>query len=939
MNLFSPGSSPLPLFFKGRGRGMGFKRRGNLRNPTRHYDMAPPLLRVITSIYGLLANLLLMLREVKNTKDMNLNNFTLKAQESVQQAFNIAASKGQQAVECAHILKGVMSEADSITGFLFGKMGVNTTSLSREIDSLIDSFPKVSGAESYLSSSVSEALRKAGDHASKMKDKYVSPEHILMGIIDLSDPAARILKNHGVTMKDLSAAIGELRKGAKVESQTADDTFDSLNRYAINLNERARSGKLDPVIGRDDEIRRILQILTRRTKNNPLLIGEPGVGKTAIAEGLAHRIIRGDVPEDIKSKTIYSLDMGALIAGAKYKGEFEERLKSVVNEVIGSNGDIVLFIDEIHTLVGAGKSEGAMDAANILKPALARGELRAIGATTLNEYQKYFEKDKALERRFQVVMVDEPDRADSISILRGIREKYETHHKVIIRDEAIIAAVDLSTRYITDRYLPDKAIDLIDEAASRLRLEMNSVPEEIDEAERTIARLQIEKEALKRDGDTIKTEKISRELADLQVRRASLIADWKSEKAMIDSVQAKKEETESLKSEAERAERAGDYGKVAEIRYGKLIALENEINQLKQAIEQKRSKGSLIKEEVSSEDIAAIVSKWTGIPVSRMLESEKEKLLRLEDELHKRVVGQDEAISAVADAVRRSRAGLQDQKKPVGSFIFIGTTGVGKTELARALAELLFNDENLMTRIDMSEYQERHSVSRLIGAPPGYVGYEEGGQLTEAVRHKPYSVVLLDEIEKAHPDLFNLLLQVLDEGRLTDNKGRTVNFRNVIIIMTSNLGSDVIRDRMEEWGNNMPESEHEKLQRDIMILLRRSLRPEFLNRVDEIVMFKPLNESQIREIVKMQLRGIEHMLSEFRLKLVITDEAVDWLAKRGYDPQLGARPVKRLVQKEIVNELSKEIIGGSITREDAVIVDADGERLTFRREKIHENVT
>jgi ATP-dependent Clp protease ATP-binding subunit ClpB len=870
---------------------------------------------------------------------MNLNNFTLKAQESVQQAFNIAASKGQQAVECAHILKGVMSEADSITGFLFGKMGVNTTSLSKEIDALIDSFPRVSGADSYLSSSVSEAFRKAGDHASKMKDKFVSPEHILMGILDTGDQAARILKNHGVTMKDLTAAIGELRKGAKVESQTADDTFDSLNRYAINLNERARSGKLDPVIGRDDEIRRILQILTRRTKNNPLLIGEPGVGKTAIAEGLAHRIIRGDVPEDIKSKTIYSLDMGALIAGAKYKGEFEERLKSVVNEVIGSNGDIVLFIDEIHTLVGAGKSEGAMDAANILKPALARGELRAIGATTLNEYQKYFEKDKALERRFQVVMVDEPDRADSISILRGIREKYETHHKVIIRDEAIIAAVDLSTRYITDRYLPDKAIDLIDEAASRLRLEMNSVPEEIDEAERTIARLQIEKEALKRDGDTIKSEKISRELADLQVKRASLIADWKSEKKMIDNVQAKKEEIESLKFEAERAERAGDYGKVAEIRYGKMISLEHEINQLKQAIEQKRSKGSLIKEEVSSEDIAAIVSKWTGIPVSRMLESEKEKLLRLEDELHKRVVGQDDAIAAVADAVRRSRAGLQDQKRPVGSFIFIGTTGVGKTELARALAELLFNDENLMTRIDMSEYQERHSVSRLIGAPPGYVGYEEGGQLTEAVRHKPYSVVLLDEIEKAHPDLFNLLLQVLDEGRLTDNKGRTVNFRNVIIIMTSNLGSDIIRDRMEEWGNNMPEAEHEKLQKDILLLLRRSLRPEFLNRVDEIVMFKPLNQEQIKEIVRIQLRGIEKMLAEFRLRLVISDEAIDWLAERGYDPQLGARPVKRLIQKEIVNELSKEIIGGSVSKEDAVVVDADGDRLIFRRERVHENVT
>lgn len=869
---------------------------------------------------------------------MNLNNFTLKAQESVQQAFNIAASNGQQAVECAHVLKGVMSESESITGFLFGKMGVNTTALAKEIDSLINSFPKVSGAEAYISSTASEAFRKAGDHASKMKDKYISPEHILMGILDTSDKAAQILKNHGVAMKDLVAAVSELRKGAKVESQTADETFDSLDRYAINLNERARSGKLDPVIGRDDEIRRILQILTRRTKNNPLLIGEPGVGKTAIAEGLAHRIIRGDVPEDIKSKTIYSLDMGALIAGAKYKGEFEERLKSVVNEVIGSNGDIVLFIDEIHTLVGAGKSEGAMDASNILKPALARGELRAIGATTLNEYQKYFEKDKALERRFQVVMVDEPDRADSISILRGIREKYEAHHKVIIRDEAIIAAVDLSTRYITDRYLPDKAIDLIDEAASRLRLEMNSVPEEIDEAERTIARLQIEKEALKRDGDTIKTEKIARELADLQARRDSLIADWKSEKDMIGRVQAKKEEVESLKAEAERAERAGDYGKVAEIRYGKIVALGHEIDELKQTIEQKRSKGSLIKEEVSSEDIAAIVSKWTGIPVSRMLESEKEKLLRLEDELHKRVVGQDEAIAAVSDAVRRSRAGLQDQKRPVGSFIFIGTTGVGKTELARALAEFLFNDENLMTRIDMSEYQERHSVSRLIGAPPGYIGYEEGGQLTEAVRHKPYSVVLLDEIEKAHPDLFNLLLQVLDEGRLTDNKGRTVNFRNVIIIMTSNLGSEIIRDRMEQSGNKMSEYEEEQLRKEIMLLLRRSLRPEFLNRVDEIVMFTPLDRSQIKQIVRMQLRSVERMLEEFRLKLVVTEDAIDWIAERGYDPQLGARPVKRLVQKEIINELSKEIIGGSVSRDEAIIVDVSGERLSFTREKVHEQV-
>ncbi len=862
---------------------------------------------------------------------MNLNNFTIKAQESVQKAFDIAGAKGQQAVECAHILKGVMSEAESITNFLFGKMGVNTSSLAKELDVLIDSYPKVSGADSYVSSSVSEAFRKANDHAVRMKDKFVSSEHLLMGILDSDDKTAHILKDHGATMKELMAAVSELRKGATVDSQTSEDTFNSLNRFAINLNERARSGKLDPVIGRDDEIRRILQILTRRTKNNPLLIGEPGVGKTAIAEGLAHRIIRGDVPEDIKSKIIYSLDMGALIAGAKYKGEFEERLKSVVNEVIGSNGEIVLFIDEIHTLVGAGKSEGAMDAANILKPALARGELRAIGATTLSEYQKYFEKDKALERRFQVVMVDEPDRTDSISILRGIREKYETYHKVIIRDEAIIAAVDLSTRYITDRFLPDKAIDLIDEAASKLRLEMNSVPEEIDEAERAITRLEIEREAVRRDGGTVKAEKISRELADLQSKRDELKAGWKSEKEMIEKVQFKKEAVESLRFEAEQAERSGDYGRVAEIRYGKIIELEKEISELKELIEKKRSKGSLIQEEVRSEDIAAIVSKWTGIPVSRMLESEREKLLRLEDELHKRVVGQEEAISAVADAVRRSRAGLQDQKKPLGSFIFIGTTGVGKTELARALAGFLFNDENMLTRIDMSEYQERHSVSRLIGAPPGYIGYDEGGQLTEAVRHKPYSVVLLDEIEKAHPDLFNLLLQVLDEGRLTDNKGRTVNFRNVIIIMTSNLGSEIIRDRMEKLNNNLPEKEEELLRKEILKLLRQTLKPEFLNRVDEIVMFRPLNRDQIKQIVRIQLHNIEHLLTDFNLKLIVKDNAIDWLADRGYDPQLGARPVKRLIQKEIVNELSKEIIGGKVSKEDAIVIDIADDRLSFNK--------
>ncbi len=860
---------------------------------------------------------------------MNLNNFTIKAQESVQQAFRIAEAKGQQAVECAHLLQGVLSQAENITEWLFGKIGVSSASVLKDVEKLIDTYPRVSGAESYLSAGASEALRKANDQASKMKDKFVTAEHILTGILDTSDKASQLLKDYGVTMKDLTAAIAELRKGATVDNPTSEETFNSLNRYAINLNERARSGKLDPVVGRDEEIRRILQILTRRTKNNPLMIGEPGVGKTAIAEGIAHRIIRGDVPEDLKSKTIYSLDMGALIAGAKYKGEFEERLKSVVNEVISSNGEIVLFIDEIHTLVGAGKSEGAMDAANILKPALARGELRAIGATTLNEYQKYFEKDKALERRFQVVMVDEPDREDSISILRGVREKYETHHKVIIRDEAIIAAVDLSTRYITDRFLPDKAIDLIDEAASRLRLEMNSVPEEIDEVTRSITRLEIEREAIRRDRDAVKEKQISLELAELQSRKDELMAAWKSEKQMIEKVQEKKEQVEALRFEADEAERKGDYGKVAEIRYGKIIGMEKEIAELKDKIDKKRSKGSLVQEEVRSEEIAEVVSKWTGIPVSRMLESEKEKLLRLEDELHKRVVGQDEAISAVADAVRRSRAGLQDQRRPVGSFIFIGSTGVGKTELAKALAGFLFNDENLLTRIDMSEYQERHSVSRLIGAPPGYIGYDEGGQLTEAVRHKPYSVVLLDEIEKAHPDLFNLLLQVLDDGRLTDNKGRTVNFRNVIIIMTSNLGSDVIRDRMEKWKNNMPEAEIEQLRKDIFLLLRKSLKPEFLNRIDEIVMFSPLNIQQIREIVKIQLNDLKKLLGNSNMELEVSEAAIDWLAKHGFDPQSGARPVKRLIQKEIINELSKEIIAGRIQRESTVKIDVDKDHLSF----------
>ena len=733
-----------------------------------------------------------------------------------------------------------------------------------------------------------------------------------------------------LTQKELLAAVLDLRKGAKVESQTSEETYNSLKRFAINLNEWAKSGKLDPVIGRDEEIRRLLQILTRRSKNNPLLIGEPGVGKTAIVEGLAQRIVRGDIPEDLKSIVIYSLDMGSLIAGAKYKGEFEERLKSVINEVISSNGEIVLFIDEIHTLVGAGQSEGALDAANILKPALARGELRAIGATTLNEYQKYFEKDKALERRFQVVHVDEPDRVDTVSILRGLREKYESHHKVIIRDEAIIAAVDFSIRYITNRFLPDKAIDLIDEAASKLRLEMNSVPENIDEADRSITRLEIEKEAIKRDGDKIKESEIDQELAEMTSKRDTLKAAWRSEKEILEKVQSKKELIESLKFEADQAERDGNYGKVAELRYGRITETEKEIETLNKEIENKRSSGSLIREDVRAEDVAEVVSRWTGIPVTRMLEGEKEKLMRLESELHKRVVGQDEAIAAVSNAVRRSRAGLQDEKRPVGSFIFLGTTGVGKTELARALAAFLFNDDNLITRIDMSEYQERHSISRLIGAPPGYIGYDEGGQLTEAVRHKPYSVVLLDEIEKAHPDVFNVLLQVLDEGRLTDNKGRTVNFRNVIIIMTSNLGSDIIRDTMEKWKNNLPENEEENLRREIFMLLRKSLRPEFLNRIDEIVMFRPLTLVQIKEIVMLQIHNLSEMLEARNIKFNISEAAIEWLSINGYDPQLGARPVKRLIQKEIVNELSSAIISGEVSREKEIMIDIAKNKITFK---------
>lgn len=852
---------------------------------------------------------------------MNFENFTIKAQESIQKAVSIAGGKGQQAIECGHLLKGIMTEAESISSYVISKSGVNATAFSKALDDIIDRYPRVSGGETYLSAASSAVLKNAEDHAAKMQDRFVSVEHILVALSEGSDKTAALMKEHGLTVESMNAAIRDLRKGAKVSSQTSDETYDSLNRFAIDLNERARAGKLDPVIGRDEEIRRVLQILSRRSKNNPILIGEPGVGKTAIAEGLAHRIVRGDVPEDLLQKRIFSLDMGALIAGAKYKGEFEERLKSVVNEVIASNGDVILFIDEIHTLVGAGKGEGAMDAANILKPALAKGELRAIGATTLNEYQKYFETDKALERRFQVVLINEPDRADAISILRGLREKYEAHHKVIIRDEAIISAVDLSYRYITDRFLPDKAIDLIDEAAAHLRLEMNSVPEEIDTADRLIRQLEIEREAVRRDGDKAKEKELSMEISDQSATRDELKARWRSEKDLVDNMQKKKQEADELRFEADKAERAGDYGRVAEIRYGKLIENEKEVAKLNKQIEEKRNTGSMVRDDVRADDIAEIVSKWTGIPVARMLESEKDKLLRLEEELHKRVVGQDEAITAVSDAVRRSRAGLQDEKRPVGSFIFLGTTGVGKTELARALAEYLFNNENLMTRIDMTEYQERHSVSRLVGAPPGYIGYDEGGQLTEAIRRKPYSVVLLDEIEKAHPDVFNILLQVLDDGRLTDNKGRTVNFRNTIIIMTSNLGSSLIREAIEGNEGNMTDHQAEKLRDELIQMLRSTLKPEFVNRVDEIVMFRPLTVEQIREVVRLQFSRVSQMLDEKGIKSEITDKAVDWLAEKGYDPLFGARPVKRLIQKEIVNELSKAIIAGTIDKEKIIRID------------------
>ncbi len=854
---------------------------------------------------------------------MNLNNFTIKSQEAIQQAFSIASGYQHQAVDTGHIMKALLNADEHITGFILKKLNINQSNFAKVLDSIIGSYPKVSGGNQYLSSSATKALQKAVDHSKEAGDEYVSIEHILTGLLSAGDQVSQMMKDSGITGPDLKKAIAELRKGAKATSQSAEDSFNALNRFAVNLNEMARSGKLDPVIGRDDEIRRILQILSRRTKNNPILIGEPGTGKTAIAEGLAQRIVNGDVPENLQTKQVYSLDMGALIAGAKYKGEFEERLKAVVKEVISAAGEIVMFIDEIHTLVGAGKSEGAMDAANILKPALARGELRAIGATTLNEYQKYFEKDKALERRFQIVMVNEPDVMSAISILRGLKERYETHHKVRIKDDAIIASVELSQRYITDRFLPDKAIDLIDEAASKLRLEMNSVPENIDEIERRIKQLEIEREAIKREGDRKKESELSRELANLNEEKNKLRARWENEREVINNIQRLKESIENMKIESEQAERQGDYGKVAELRYGRIKEAEGEIEKLQQELHAKQGENALIREEIDSEDIAEIVSKWTGIPVARMLQSEREKLLLLEDELHKRVVGQDEALEAVADSVRRSRAGLQDAKRPIGSFIFLGTTGVGKTELARALAEFLFDDENLMTRIDMSEYQERHSVSRLIGAPPGYIGYEEGGQLTEAVRRKPYSVILLDEIEKAHPDVFNILLQVLDDGRLTDNKGRLVNFKNTIIIMTSNVGSQIIQENYEKLNGLGRDEMFAKSRSQVLELLKQTIRPEFLNRIDDIIMFKPLSENEIKQIVRLQLNQVIKMLATNQVNIEITDNALEFLGKLGFDPQYGARPVKRVIQKYLLNELSKQILSGKVERDKTLVVDVN----------------
>ncbi len=862
-------------------------------------------------------------------KMMNMNNYTIKSQEALQNAVEFAQRKGQQAIETGHLLKGVMNVGENVTQFIFNKLGINGSNLAAALDRIIDAYPKVSGGEAYLSADSNKALEKAARMAAEMGDQYISLEHILLGLLDMRDKVSQLLKDSGMTEKETKEAIVGLRKGSKVNSQSAEDSYDALGKYAINLNERARNGKLDPVIGRDDEIRRVLQILSRRTKNNPILIGEPGVGKTAIAEGLAQRIVNGDVPTNLASKQIFSLDMGALIAGAKYKGEFEERLKAVVNEVLASEGEIILFIDEIHTLVGAGKSEGAMDAANILKPALARGDLRAIGATTLNEYQKYFEQDKALERRFQKVMIDEPGVMSAISIMRGLKEKYENHHKVRITDDAIIASVELSHRYISDRFLPDKAIDLVDEAAAKLRLEMNSVPEEIDELDRKIQQLEIEKEALKREGTSKKLDEIKKELADLNDERTKLRAQWESERSLIDEIQKNKDAIEQYKFEAGRAEREGDYGKVAELRYGKMKDAEQRIEEVKKKLSDMKHGESLIREEVTADDIAAVVSKWTGIPVNRMMQSERAKLLHLEEELHKRVVGQEVAIAALADAVRRNRAGLQDASRPIGSFIFLGTTGVGKTELAKALAEFLFDDESQMTRIDMSEYQEKHSVSRLIGAPPGYVGYDEGGQLTEAVRRKPYSVVLLDEIEKAHPDVFNILLQVLDDGRLTDNKGRTVDFKNTIIIMTSNIGAHIIQEKLKDLNDKNREQVLESTNNEVYELLKQTIRPEFLNRIDEVIMFTPLQKAEIVDIVRLQVRSLQKMLANNSIGIELTDKAVEWIAEEGYDPQFGARPVKRIIQRYLLNDLSKQILAEQVTKDHRIVVDVQDGKLVF----------
>ena len=886
---------------------------------------------------------------------MNFKNFTIKAQEAVQEALNIAEQNGQQSIEASHIAGGVLKTGEDVVKFLFNKLGINISIFSNMVMSEVSSLPKVSGGEPYLSRESNELLQKSITLSKDLGDEYVSIETLLLALFVVNSNVSKMMKNLGITEKGLKQAIFELRNGEKVKSQSSEESYQSLSKYAINLIESARSGKLDPVIGRDDEIRRVLQILSRRTKNNPILIGEPGTGKTAIVEGLAHRILRGDVPETLKDKQLYSLDMGALIAGAKYKGEFEERLKSVVNEVVKSEGNIILFIDEIHTLVGAGKSEGAMDAANILKPALARGELRSIGATTLDEYQKYFEKDKALERRFQMVMVDEPSVEDSISILRGLKERYENHHKVRIMDEAIISAVELSHRYITDRFLPDKAIDLMDEAAAKLRMERDSVPEELDNISRQLKQLEIEREAIKRDLDVsnestpesrnsaaLRLKDAEEKIANLKEEESRYKAKWESERSLLNKIQQNKQSIEDLKFEADRAEMEGDYGKVAEIRYGKIQSLEDEIRKIQSELANAQGGDLLVKEEVTSDDIAEIVSRWTGIPVSKMQQSEREKLLHLEEELHKRVVGQDEAIQAVSDAVRRSRAGLQDPRRPIGSFIFLGTTGVGKTELAKALAAYLFDDESMMTRIDMSEYQEKHSVSRLIGAPPGYIGYDEGGQLTEAVRRKPYSVVLFDEIEKAHPDVFNILLQVLDDGRLTDNKGRTVNFKNTIIIMTSNMGSHLIQEKFDELhkleetgelkGNDLDyrrERILESAQNEVLGMLKQQIRPEFLNRIDEIIMFSPLNEAQIKDIVRMQINGVKSMLSESGINMTVTDGAIDVLAEAGFDPEFGARPVKRAIQRYLLNDLSKKMLSGEVTREHTIVVDEQDGVLVF----------